>query len=146
MTTPGIRQLLATLALGVVLVPVAFAEPPADKGKGAGKAQVDTRDHARHESQDTDKGKDKGKGAADDGNRGQVVSECNHRANEKSLKGKDRQEYLEWCTEHGDRDRYDDRRYDQARSCYRNADDKGLSGDFRRTYIQECVRRQERNR
>ena len=128
MNTQGIRHLLATIALSAVLAPVAYAEPPADKGKNANAAV--NRDHE----------------TGDDDSRGQVVSECNHRANNKELKGKERQEYLEWCTDHGERHRYDDRRYDQDRSCYRKADDKGLSGDFRRVFVQDCLRKQEKSR
>ena len=145
-----IRHLLAALALTAVLAQVASAEPavkgknanatqPAGKndnetqpvGKNANATQPANKDHDEH---------------ADDGNHGQVVSECNHRANAKKLKGKERQEYVEWCTDHGERHHYDDRRYDQDRSCYRKADDKGLSGDFRRVFIQDCLRKQERNR
>jgi hypothetical protein len=128
MNTQGIRHLLAAIALSAVLAPVAYAEPPADKGKNANAAA--NRDHE----------------TADDDSRGKVVSECNHRANTKELKGKERQEYLEWCTDHGERHRYDDRRYDQDRSCYRKADDKGLSGDFRRVFVQDCLRKQEKSR
>ena len=128
MNTQGIRHLLAAIALSAVLAPVAYAEPPADKGKNANAAA--NRDHE----------------TADDDSRGKVVSECNHRANTKELKGKERQEYLEWCADHGERHRYDDRRYDQDRSCYRKADDKGLSGDFRRVFVQDCLRKQEKSR
>jgi hypothetical protein len=128
MNTQGIRHLLAAIALSAVLTPVAYAEPPPVKGKNANAAV--NRDHE----------------TAQDDNRGQVVSECNHRANTKELKGKERQEYLEWCTDHGERHRYDERRYDQDRSCYRKADDKGLSGDFRRVFVQDCLRKQEKNR
>lgn len=142
MNIQGIRQLLAALALTAVLAPVAFAEPPPTvKGKNA-NAQPD----GRHESATQPANKDHEEHGDDDRNHGQVVSECNHRANTKQLKGKDRQDYVEWCTERGERHHYDDRRYDQDRSCYRKADDKGLSGDFRRVFIQDCLRKQEKNR
>ena len=140
MNNQGIRHLLAAFALATVLAPVAFAEPAVKGknanatqpvGKNANATQPVNKDHDEH---------------ADDGNHGQVVSECNHRANEKKLKGKERQDYVEWCTDHGERHHYDDRRYDQDRSCYRKADDKGLSGDFRRVFIQDCLRKQEKNR
>ena len=132
---PGSKCLIHALALGLLLAPVAFAEPPADKGKPAAAAH------------DDDKSGDKGRYDDNDGgNRGQVVSDCNHRANEKNLKGKDRQEYVEWCTDRGEHYKYDDRRYDQDRSCYRRAEEKGLSGDFRRVFIQDCLRRLEKNR
>jgi hypothetical protein len=134
MNIPCFRHLLASLALTAVLTPVAFAEPPADKGKNANATQPAGKDQKpEHDGND-------------DGNRGQVVSECNHRANSKELKGKERKEYVEWCTERGERYHYDDRRYDQDRSCYRRADEKGLSGDFRRVFVQDCLRKQEKNR
>lgn len=132
MNIQGIRQLLAAFALTAVLAPVAFAEPPADKGKNANAAQP--------------AGKDQAHGHDEGDNRGQVVSDCNHRANEKKLKGKERQEYVEWCTDRGEHAKYDDRRYDQDRSCYRKADDKGLSGEFRKVFIQDCLRKQEKSR
>ena len=140
MNHQGIRHRLAALALATVLAPVAFADTDVKGknanatqpvGKNANATQPVNKDHDEH---------------ADDGNHGQVVSECNHRANEKKLKGKERQDYVEWCTDHGERHHYDDRRYDQDRSCYRKADDKGLSGDFRRVFIQDCLRKQEKNR
>jgi hypothetical protein len=100
---------LAALALGVVLAPLALAEPPADKG-----------------------------GAP---NHGSVVSECNHRANERNLKGQDRKEWTEWCEERGSRHNYDYRRYSTDRNCYQKADSKGLSGDQRRKFINDCLDR-----
>ncbi|HEX6572541.1 MAG TPA: hypothetical protein VF055_11005 [Steroidobacteraceae bacterium] len=131
---PGSKYLIRALALGFLLAPVAFAEPPADKGKAAAPAH------------DDDKSGNKDRHDDDDDNRGQVVSDCNHRANGKDLKGKERQQYVEWCTEHGERYKYDDRRYDQDRSCYRRADERGMSGDFRRVFIQDCLRKLEKNR
>jgi Ni/Co efflux regulator RcnB len=131
-----IASTLSACLLALALAPVALAAPPADKGKGAQAAQ----DKGRPES--SDKHEDK----ADADNRGQVVSDCNHRANEKKLQGHERQDYLEWCTDRGDRYQYDDRRYDQDRSCYRRADERGLSGDVRRVYVQECLRKQEKSR
>lgn len=134
---------MAVLALTVLFAPVTLADPPADKGKGTPAAQAQDRskptaardgDHRDHKDR-----------TADD-NHGQVVSTCNHRANEKNLEGKDRQEYVEWCTERGERYQYDDRRYDQDRSCYRVAEQKGMSGDARRVFVENCLRRQEKNR
>lgn len=78
---------------------------------------------------------DKGK----DANHGQVVSECNHRANERNLKGKDRKEWTEWCEERGSRHNYDYRRYSSDRNCYQKADNKGLTGDKRRKFINDCL-------
>ena len=140
--------LMAALALGMPIAPAALADPPADKGKGASAAHVPVKGLPNDRAQDDGKGNaddNRGKAKVDD-NHGQAVSDCNHRANEKKLKGKDRQEYVEWCTDHGERYRYDDRRYDQDRSCYRRAEERGLGGDARRAYIQECVRRQEKSR
>jgi hypothetical protein len=131
---PGSKYLIRALALGFLLSPVAFAEPPADKGKPAAAAH------------DDDKSGNKERHDDDDGNRGQVVSDCNHRANEKQLKGKERQQYVEWCTDRGEHYKFDDRRYDQDRSCYRRADERGMSGDFRRVFIQDCLRKLEKNR
>lgn len=154
-----ITATFAACVLALVLAPVALAGPPADKGKpvsaaqgqgqgqGSGKSQAD--EHAgAHDAGAKGASGDKGKESAHDDadNHGQAVSECNHRANDKKLKGKERQEYLEWCTDHGERAKYDDRRYDQDRSCYRRADEKGLGGDFRRVYIKECLQKQEKNR
>jgi hypothetical protein len=130
-----ISQMLAALALAAVLVPAALAEPPVDKGKGANAAQQGGQSD------------EKGKGYTEnDDTRGQQVSECNHRANERNMQGKDRQEFVEWCTEHGAAHKYDERRFAQDRPCYRKADEKGLSGDLRRVYVQDCLRRQEKAR
>ncbi|HXW10489.1 MAG TPA: hypothetical protein VD737_07740 [Steroidobacteraceae bacterium] len=141
---PACRRLLAVIASGTLLGTVALADPPADKGKSAGAAQSVKVD-GKSSSAAQDRRRDDGQGKADD-NHGQVVSDCNHRANQKELKGKDRQDYVEWCTDRGERHQYDDRRYDQDRSCYRKAAEKGLSGDSRRAYIQDCLRKQEKNR
>ena len=136
-------HLLATLVAGILLAPVTLAEPPADKGKSAAQAPDKSKNKGAETAPDRyhQDGKDNG-----EGNHGQVVSECNHRATEKSLKGKDRREYVEWCTDRGEHYKYDDRRYDQDRSCYKRADEKGLGGDFRRVFIQDCLRKQEKNR
>ena len=142
------RPMVAALVLGVLLAPVSLADPPADKGKGAAAAQVPVKGLPADRAHDDGKGKSddhQGQGRADD-NHGQVVSNCNHRANEKKLAGKDRQEYVEWCTDRGERYQYDDRRYDQDRSCYRLAEQKGMSGDARRVFVQNCLERREKNR
>jgi hypothetical protein len=148
--THASRHLLAALVAGVLLAPVTLAEPPADKGKGATAAPA-APDKGRgaqgavDKENDKDNDKDMDKDKSDAGH-GQVVSDCNHRANEKKLKGHDRQDYVEWCTDRGERYRYDDRRYDQDRGCYRRAEERGLSGDSRRAFIQDCLRKQEKNR
>jgi hypothetical protein len=152
--THASRHLLAALVSGVLLAPVTLADPPTDKGKGAPAAQA-AADKGKGASAAADKGNppaaaqdrahEDDKGKADESH-GQVVSDCNHRANEKNLKGHDRQDYIGWCTDRGERYQYDDRRYDQDRGCYRRADERGLSGDFRRVFIQDCLRKQEKNR
>ena len=83
-----------------------------------------------------DRGQDKGK-AKD--NHGQVVSECNHRANERNLKGQDRKDYTEWCESRGARYGYDDGRYSRDRECYQYAYRKGLSGERRVNFLNGCL-------
>jgi hypothetical protein len=121
---------LAVSILALVLAPaIGYSDPPSDKDKatGADKSAV----HA-------DAGKDV--------NHGQIVSECNHRANERNLKGQDRKEWVEWCEDRGNRYAYDSRRFDDDRSCYRRADEKGLSGDRRRAWINDCLEKQDAQR
>ncbi len=84
-----------------------------------------------------DKEKDKGYADRAD-NHGQVVAECNQRANQRNLKGQDRKDFVEWCESRGARYAYDDRRYDRDRDCYRKADDKGLTGDRRKSFLDRC--------
>jgi hypothetical protein len=122
---------IAALVLGVAPVPVALADPPADKGNKGGKSQ-------QYDERKDDHGESKGKG---DDNRGSVVSECNHRANERNLKGQDRKEWTEWCEERGSRNNYDYRRYSTDRTCYQKADSRGLSGDQRRKFLNDCLDR-----
>ena len=123
-------SLLVALALGIVLAPVALADQPADKGNKGGKSQ-------QYDDRDNGQGKSKDKGG--DPNHGSVVSECNHRANERNLKGQDRKEWTEWCEERGGRYNYDYQRYSSDRNCYQKADNKGLSGDKRRKFINDCL-------
>jgi hypothetical protein len=139
-----VRKLLAASVLSVMLVPLAVAEPPADKAKDAPAAHGQSEQGGRSakgkaEERDDDQGRH---ASGDDSNHGKTVSDCNHRANERNLKGQDRKDFVEWCTDHGERYNYDARRYDQARSCYRKADETGLGGDFRRVYLQDCLSRQ----
>jgi len=112
------RQVCASFALATMIAlastAVVVADPPADKGNDKGY---------------------------DDSNHGQVVSECNHRANERNLKGQDRKEWTEWCEERGSRNNYDYRRYSTDRNCYQKADNKGLTGDKRRKFINDCLDR-----
>ncbi|MDH4105251.1 MAG: PsiF family protein [Gammaproteobacteria bacterium] len=142
------RQACASFALAfaisITAASVVLADPPADKGKG-NSAQSSGEQHGKSGQQ--------GKGDSDeyrydDGNKnryedkenhGQVVSECNHRANERNLKGQDRKEWTEWCEERGSRHNYDYKRYSSDRNCYQKADNKGLTGDKRRKFINDCL-------
>jgi hypothetical protein len=96
----------------------------------AGTVQV-----AAAQGQGQGQGKGQGKG---DVPHGQVVSECNHRANEKNLKGQDRKDFVEWCESRGARYRYDDKRYDGDKNCYQKANNKGLTGDKRANFLEKC--------
>lgn len=83
--------------------------------------------------------KNKGKGDAKGDNHGQVVSECNHRANERNLQGQDRKEWVDWCVDRGESHGYRADDWNRERSCYRNADQRGLKGDARREYLGRCI-------
>jgi hypothetical protein len=131
-------QVCAAIALALALSPTVFADPPAGKGQpqGQSQGQSDKHDKGGPASYDDDRYDDKNKGSS---NHGQVVSECNHRANERNLKGQDRKEWTEWCEERGSRHNYDYKRYSSDRNCYQKADNKGLSGDKRRKFINDCI-------
>ena len=160
--TRNIPSLLAALVLGVVLSPAAIADPPADKGKGQGQGQSASQPAGQggksqsSYDQDASKGQGKNKSKVDsddwydpyndkyqgskaDANHGQRVSDCNHRANSKQMKGQERKEYVEWCIDNGERYKYDDKRWTGSRNCYQKADDRNLSGDERRRYINSCL-------
>lgn len=105
---------------------------------------------AHAQGQGKDHGKDRGSGGYDDksrdkqqgddpSNRGQATSECNHRANDRQLKGQERKDFVEWCESRGGRYGYDDKRYSRERDCYQRANDKGLSGDKRKSYLNNCL-------
>jgi hypothetical protein len=92
-----------------------------------------------------DKGKNKDKSTGQDAsNRGQVTSECNHRANDKNLKGQERKDYVEWCQSRGARYGYRDDDYKRERGCYQSVFDKMLGGEKRQSYLDECLREAER--
>jgi hypothetical protein len=142
------RQACASFALAfaisIAASPLVLADPPAGKGKDK-SAQSGGEQHGKSGQQ--------GKGASDEyryddsnenryddkDNHGQVVSECNHRANERNLKGQERKEWTEWCEERGSRHNYDYKRYSSDRNCYQKADNKGLTGDKRRKFINDCL-------
>jgi len=74
-------------------------------------------------------------------NHGQIVSDCNHRANERGIKGQERQDWVEWCTSRGYRytTQYGPKYWDSDRSCYARASDKGLTGDRREDFLRSCL-------
>ncbi|MCM2313046.1 MAG: PsiF family protein [Steroidobacteraceae bacterium] len=75
----------------------------------------------------------------DEPNHGQVVSECNHRANSRNLKGQERKDFTEWCESRGARYKYDDNRYGNERDCYQKANKKGLAGNKRANFLDKCL-------
>ena len=121
--------LLSAIAVLSLLAAPVFADPPADKGQGNNQSEQHKQSSAQR---DDDEHKS-------DSNHGQVVSECNHRANARNMKGQDRKQWVEWCEERGARYKYDDRRWGTERSCYQRADSKNLSGDQRRKFINNCL-------
>jgi hypothetical protein len=141
------RQACASFALAftisIAASSVVLADPPADKGKSAqsGGEQHGGKSgqQGKGESGDYRYYDDNKKGSDNKDNHGQVVSECNHRANERNLKGQDRKEWTEWCEERGSRHNYDYKRYSSDRNCYQKADNKGLTGDKRRKFINDCL-------
>ena len=150
---------LAAVAMLVVAGPV-HAEPKQGQGQdqgqsqgkaqGQGKSQAQGPEQAQYRSEGPPRDdRDNGKGDKDKGEKkmthGQVVSECNHRANERKLQGKDRQHFVEWCTERGERYKFDDRRYSYDRDCYQKADRKGLSGTARMAFVADCGAKRDRD-
>jgi hypothetical protein len=144
MNTIIIRRTCASLALVAALAlaspSVVLADPPAGKGNDK-SAQQGTASQNGNSGQQGKSKAESNDGRYDDknSNHGQVVSECNHRANDRNLKGQDRKEWTEWCEERGSRNNYDYRRYSSDRNCYQKADNKGLSGDKRRKFINDCL-------
>lgn len=124
---------LVTLML-VGATPAVFAQ---GQGQGQGKGKPQAEQPVQLPSYDKDRDRDKGN-HWDAQNHGQVVSECNHRANERNLKGQDRHDYVEWCTSRGSHYRYDYDRYGKEADCYRKANNKGLTGDKRRNFLDKC--------
>lgn len=130
-------QICASIALALTLsTTTVFADPPSDKGKDKSAQQGNSGQQGKGDDDHyDDRYDDKDKNS----NHGQIVSECNHRANERNLKGKDRKEWTEWCEDRGSRHNYDYRRYSSDRNCYQKADNKGLTGDKRRKFINDCL-------
>jgi hypothetical protein len=73
--------------------------------------------------------------------RGQAVSECNHRVNERDLKGQDRKDFVGGCLSRQamNDDRMNDDRRDRYRECHARAAARGLHDASRRQYIEDCV-------
>jgi hypothetical protein len=130
-------MIVATLLLGAAPVYAEQGSPDAQTPGGQRKwgppggptsEGNQTREQARVET---------GKDGPD--NHGQVVSECNHRANDRKLKGQERHDFVEWCTDATERHGFDDQRWHEDRACYEQADRKHLSGDARRNFVRGCV-------
>jgi hypothetical protein len=73
---------------------------------------------------------------------GQIQSDCAHAANDRQLKGQDRQEFINWCTSFT-ASRIDARdatkRYDRYQSCAEGANRHNYKGDDRERYLDWCT-------
>ena len=78
----------------------------------------------------------------DDKNRGQVVSDCNQRANARNLKGHDRKDFVDWCVARSDR--FDDAQGNRYSDCNARANQRGLGNEERREFIDSCVGHDDR--
>ena len=121
----------------------ANADQGADKGKPATKEQAAANAPAAGSKQAAaGKSTATKDHASNPANHGQMVSDCNHRANDRNLKGHERQDYVEWCTERGYRytnPQYGTRYWDTDRSCYSRANEGGLTGDRRADFLRSCL-------
>lgn len=122
----------------VLLMPAAQADPGNSQGKDKDKGQSQGQVNSPWNGQAQEQGQGQS-GNSGKANHGQVVSECNHRANDRKLKGKERQDFVDWCTDSSERHGYYDWRWNDDRPCYQKADNKGLSGDQRRDFIRRCI-------
>ena len=86
------------------------------------------------EGSGTDKDRAERAGTVD---HGQIVSDCNHRANERSATGQERKDFVEWCVENGQH--LVNRAWDDDRNCYSRANKRGLSGRERSDFLNACV-------
>ncbi len=125
---------LASLAAVAMLVIAGPSSAEPKKGEGQAQPQGPVHEDQSHAKDDKDRKM----------THGEVVSECNHRANQRELKAKDRKHFVEWCTERGENYRFDDRRYRYDRDCYERADSKGLAGTARMIFIADCAAGQDR--
>jgi len=143
--------LVALFAAGPALADQGQAQ---DKGKGKEQAQAQGQvyhgpDQAQGSgqgqgrSQAQNKGQDNAPGN-DPSNYGQVVSDCNHQANERKLQGQDRKHFVEWCSDRGERYGYDQQRYNYDRNCYQSADGKGLTDSLRKAFLGDCLSKRDR--
>lgn len=123
------------VTLTAALLAIGTAHIAGAQGQGQEKNQGKGKPQAEQPVQLPSHGPDKGK---DSVNHGQVVSECNHRANERNLKGHERKDFVEWCESRGARYKYDYGRYGNERNCYQKADNKGLSGQKRANFLAKC--------
>jgi hypothetical protein len=105
---------------------------------GQGQPQPQAQDKGKGKEQSQSQGKDSS-------NHGQVVSNCNHQANERKLQGQDRKHFVEWCTERGERYGYDQQRYNYDRNCYQSADGKGLTDSLRKAFLGDCLGQRDRD-
>ena len=122
----------------LLLATICAATATADDGRGRGQGQGQGQGQAQGQGQNQNRGPANSP-VSDKSNHGQVVSECNHRANDRGLKGDDRKDFVEWCTSRGSRYGFDDERYGHERDCYRKADKKDLSGDKRQKFLGKCL-------
>ena len=123
------------VTLAAALLAIGTANIAGAQGQGQDKNQGKGKPQAEQPVQLPSHGPDKGK---DSVNHGQVVSECNHRATERNLKGHERKDFVEWCESRGPRYKYDYGRYGNERNCYQKADNKGLTGQKRANFLAKC--------
>lgn len=140
-----ISNRLLTLATAALLVAAGTLHAEPRQGQGQGQAATQAQDQSRSKAEAQAKGPVQPRPEQAHAmeqkkmTHGQVVSECNHRANERKLSDKERKRFVEWCTERGERYAFDDRRYRYDRDCYEQADRKDMSAMKRATFLAECT-------
>lgn len=128
---------IAALSVAVLAAGATQASYAQGQGQGKGKSQGPDKPQAEQPIQLPSYGKENGKDYGKQ-NHGQVVSECNHRANDRGLKGHERKDFVEWCESRGPRYKYDYGRYGNERDCYQKANNKGLTGSKRDNFLDKC--------
>lgn len=73
-------------------------------------------------------------------NRGQSVSDCNHRANLQQINGEEREDFVDWCTSR-DEAAADHRKPDRYSECYARMTDRELSDAQGNQYLVNCAGR-----